>query len=214
MTTTPFRPPVPERLILNGPVGDLEAILEVPECHDGVRAALVCHPHPLHGGTLQNKVVHMTARALQERGIATLRFNFRGVGGSAGVFDDGRGETDDALAAADWLSARYPRAPLIMAGFSFGAYVAYRVAAVRPVERLYMIAPPIRRFAFDNHPLTTAPTLVIQGDSDELVDHASVAAWADALHPKAQLDTIVGAQHFFHGRLNELKGSVQAFLDR
>jgi uncharacterized protein len=213
LADAPFRPPVPERYLLDGPVGDLEALLEVPAHHDG-RAALVCHPHPLHGGTMQNKVVHMCARALQERGIATLRFNFRGVGASSGVFDDGRGETDDALRAADWLAERYPAAPLLLAGFSFGSFVAYRVATERSVDRLITIAPPLRRFDFDRYPVPTVPWLVIQGDQDELVDYSSVIEWIESVRPEPSMATIHGAEHFFHGKLNELKSAVQAFLDR
>jgi hypothetical protein len=211
--TTPFKPPVPERLTISGPVGDLEAILEVPALFDGRRVALVCHPHPLHGGTMQNKVVHMTARALQERGVATLRFNFRGVGASTGVFDDGQGETEDAYAAVDWLSDRFPQASLIVAGFSFGSYVAYRIASARVVERLYTIAPPIRRFDFDRYPVPPVPWLIIQGDHDELVEHATIVAWAQSVTPSPAMVTIEGAEHFFHGRLQELKGAVQDFLD-
>lgn len=210
-TPTPFRPPLPQPVSIDGPAGLLEGLLEVPLQHDG-RAALVCHPHPLHGGTMQNKVVHMAARALQERGVATLRFNFRGVGASAGSFDDGRGETDDALAAADWLAARYPAMPLIMAGFSFGSFVAFRVATLRQVTCLYTIAPPLRRFDFDSYPVPTVPWLVVQGDQDELVEYASVQAWAGTVAPAPQLATIAHASHFFHGRLNELKTAVQAFL--
>ena len=102
----PFLRPLSERRTLAGPVGALEAIAETPAGFDGRRCAVVCHPHPRYGGTMDNKVVTVTARALQEAGIATVRFNFRGVGTSAGAFDDGRGETDDALAVADWASER------------------------------------------------------------------------------------------------------------
>jgi uncharacterized protein len=210
-TGAPFRPPTPERVMLSGPVGHLEGIVEVPDHHNG-RAAVVCHPHPLHGGTMQNKVVHMTARALHERGIATLRFNFRGVGASSGVFDDGRGETDDALCAADWFTERCSSEPLLMAGFSFGSFVAYRVATERKIDRLITIAPPIRRFDFDRYPVPTAPWLVIQGDKDELVEYDSVMGWIQSVHPRPRLATIDGAEHFFHGKLNELKAAVQAFV--
>jgi len=210
-TSAPFRPPTPERVTLPGPVGSLEGLLEVPTGHSG-RAAVVCHPHPLHGGTMQNKVVHMTARALHERGIATLRFNFRGVGESSGVFDDGLGETDDALCAADWLAERYPSAPLVMAGFSFGSFVAYRVATERPIDRLITIAPPIRRFDFHRYRVPTAPWLVIQGTQDELVDYDTVIDWVQSVHPRPHVATIDGAEHFFHGKLNELKSAVQAFV--
>ena len=204
-----FRPPVPEALRLAGPAGDLEAVLEVPAGHDGRSIALVCHPHPLFGGSMQNKVVHMTARALQERGVATLRFNFRGVGSSGGVFDEGRGETDDALAALDALVRRFLGDLPVVAGFSFGAFVAYQVATRRSVRALVTIAPPIRRFDFDAHPAPAVPWTVIQGDQDELVACESVIEWAHAARPSPGIVVIPGAEHFFHGKLAELKTAVQ-----
>jgi hypothetical protein len=213
MPPAPFRPPPPERVVIAGPVGDLEALVEVPATFAARDIAIVCHPHPLHGGTMQNKVVHMTARALQERGLATVRFNFRGVGASAGAFDDGRGETDDALAVVDWAAARWPGAALTLAGFSFGSFVAFQVAGRRPVVRLVTIAPPVKRFDFDLHPAPRVPWTIIQGDKDELVDYATVVAWAASAQPAPRLVTLAGAEHFFHGRLAELKQAVQATLD-
>lgn len=208
----PFRPPTPEKVVIAGPAGPLEALCEVPEGFTGRDCAVVCHPHPLYGGTMQNKVVHSTARALQERGYATLRFNFRGVGASAGAFDDGRGETLDAVAACDFALARWPGARLTLAGFSFGAFVAYQAVALRPAVRLYTIAPPVGRFDFAEHPAPRIPWIVIQGDRDELVDHDQVLAWARSAAPPPTVVTIAGAEHFFHGRLNELKDAVQAQL--
>ena len=208
----PFRPPAPERVAIAGPAGALEAVVEVPAGFDGRHVALVCHPHPLYGGTLQNKVVHMTARALQERHVATVRFNFRGVGASAGSFDDGRGETADALAVSDYALARWSGASLTLAGFSFGAFVAFRVATLRPVERLITIAPPVGRFDFTRDPVPQAPWLVIQGDRDELVDHHQVLAWTRTVLPAPTVVIIAGAEHFFHGRLNDLKDAVQSQL--
>jgi alpha/beta superfamily hydrolase len=207
-----FRPPVPERVTLAGPAGALEARVEVPEGYDGVACAVVCHPHPLYGGTQDNKVVHTTARALQERGLATVRFNFRGVGASAGAFDDGRGETEDALAVADYAGARWPGAALTIAGFSFGAFVAYSVASRRPVRQLITIAPPVRRFNFAELPVPQVPWLVIQGDRDELVDHTAVLGWTQTLQPPPVVVLLAGAEHFFHGRLNDLRAALQANL--
>jgi alpha/beta superfamily hydrolase len=214
VTARPFRPPSPEKLAVAGPTGLLEALVEVPEGFDGRDCAVVCHPHPLHGGTMQNKVVHTTARAMQERGFATLRFNFRGVGASQGSFDDGRGETDDALAVIDAALARWPGSRLTLAGFSFGSFVAYCAAGRRPAVRLYTIAPPVGRFDFERFPVPAVPWIVIQGDHDELVDHRRVLEWTRQLSPPPVVEILAGAEHFFHGRLHELKDRVQAHLGR
>lgn len=213
MSTPPGVPaarPVPERVTIAGPVGPLEAVAETPAGFDGRHAALVCHPHPLYGGTLTNKVVTVTARALQDVGYATVRFNFRGVGASGGVFDDGRGETDDALSVAEWADARWPGARLTVAGFSFGAFVAFQVASRRAVERLITIAPPVQRFDFHAHVVPAVPWVVIQGDQDELVDVGAVRGWTTALPNPPGLRVILGAEHFFHGRLNDLREAVLA----
>ena len=212
VSTRPFRPPTPEKVVIAGPAGPLEALCEVPEGYLGRDCAVVCHPHPLYGGTMQNKVVHSAARALQERGFATVRFNFRGVGASAGSFDDGRGETQDALAACDYALARWPGARLTLAGFSFGSFVAYQAAGLRPAVRLYTIAPPVGRFNFAEHPAPRVPWIVIQGDRDELVDSARVLEWVRSASPPPTVVIIEGAEHFFHGRLNELKDAVQSHL--
>jgi len=210
----PFVRPALERLRLAGPAGSIEAVVETPAGFDGARAALVCHPHPLYGGTMDNKVVTTCARALQEARLATVRFNFRGVGASEGAFDDGRGETEDAAAVADWLAGRWPAASLTIAGFSFGAYVAYRLAAMRPVERLITIAPPVRRFnfAFDAHPAPSIHWTLIQGDKDEVVDPVAVLEWARAASPPPRILVLEGAEHFFHGRLADLRAAVLASL--
>ena len=209
---TTFRPPVPERLLLEGPAGPLEAVFEVPAGFDGRRLALVCHPHPLFGGTMDNKVVHTTARALQECGYATLRFNFRGVGQSAGSWDHGRGEAEDALAAAAALQSRWPQGELLVAGFSFGAYVATQLATRLPLRQLVTIAPPVQRFDFGTLAVPQCPWLVLQGDQDELVDHEAVLAWTRTLQPAPSVAILPGAEHFFHGRLNDLRSALQANL--
>ncbi len=203
-------PPRPEPITVEGPAGPLEAILEVPAGFAGERAAVVCHPHPLFGGTRTNKVVPTAARALQEAGYATLRFNFRGVGASPGVFDNGLGETDDALAAFDDARARWPAASISVAGFSFGSFVACRVAARRAVRELILISPPVARFDFGAAPVR--PTVVIQGDVDDVVLADDVAQWVAGLSPVPPLVTVAGAGHFFHGHLAELRQAVQAAL--
>jgi len=202
--------PLSEHLVLAGPAGALEARLERPPQAEPCAAALVCHPHPLHGGTLENKVVYTLGKAFVALGAATLRLNFRGVGQSQGEFDNGVGETDDALAAVAELRSRWPALPLCVAGFSFGAGVAARVAQQLEVAILVTVAPPVGRFGFpqDAH---RDRWLVVHGSADTLIDVDAVVAWLDRLPPGPELVVINGADHFFHGRLNELKSSVIAF---
>jgi alpha/beta superfamily hydrolase len=210
----------PERLSLDGPAGALEALLEWPTPAgagaagpDPAAVGIVCHPHPLFGGTLTNKVVHTVARAFRARGAATLRFNFRGVGASAGQYDEGRGETDDLLAVAAWAGRRWPAAALWLGGFSFGSWVALRAVDRLVPRRLVTVAPPVGRWDFGALPTPRCPWLVVQGDRDELVDASAVAAWAAASGASPQLTVLAGADHFFHGRLHDLTDAVGAFLD-
>jgi alpha/beta superfamily hydrolase len=208
-----FQPPSPERLEIPGPVGLLEALREVPASAQAPRAfGVICHPHPLFGGTMTNKVVHMLARSCHELGVPTLRFNFRGVGASAGQYDDGRGETDDALAVIEQGRALWPGAALWLAGFSFGAWVALRAAPRAAAARLVTVAPPVGRWDFSGIPTPTCPWLIVQGDQDELVDAAAVRQWAAQQQPTPELAVLAGAEHFFHGRLNELRDVVGGFL--
>lgn len=183
----------------------LEARLEAPRDATPQRFAVICHPHPLHGGTLDNKVVHTLARSFQQLGLPTLRFNFRGVGRSAGRHDDGRGETNDALAVVAWGRARWPHVTLWLAGFSFGAAVAIRAAAVVSPEKLVTVSPPVGYFAEDMLPVATCPWLIVQGDADDVVDCSAVLAWAQRLVPRPTVHVLEGAGHFFHGRLHELR---------
>jgi len=171
------------------------------EEHRGI--ALIAHPHPLFGGTLDNKVVHTLAKAFVELGYVALRPNLRGVGKSQGSFDEGKGETQDMLAVAEHAKERFGNLPLVLAGFSFGAIVQSRVINRLSAEKLVLVAPAVTRFDVANVP---ANTLVIHGEQDEVVPLAAVLAWAQ---PK-ELRVIVlpGAGHFFHGRLTELKQIV------
>ena len=156
-------------LTIAGPAGPLEALLQERDEHDPELTAVVCHPHPLYGGTLHNKVAHRVASTLHGLGAAVLRFNFRGVGRSAGTFDRGEGEREDARAALDWLRERYPSARRWAAGFSFGSWVASRLAASSPdVERLILIAPPVHTQTFEEMRTLATPKLVVQGTGDEI----------------------------------------------
>ena len=203
-------PAAPASLILPGPAGALEAAVDVPvatEARAGV--AIVCHPHPQHGGTMHNKVVTMLERSLRESGLTTVVFNFRGVGASAGTYDDGRGETDDLLAVAEWVQRARPHDALWLAGFSFGSYVAARAASQLPVRQMISVAPPVSRWDFAHlaHPL--CPWLVIQGEADEVVDPTQVYAWVAAQSEPPTLVRMPDTGHFFHRRLMDLRGAVK-----
>ncbi len=199
--------PAPERLFIEGQAGALEAIVEETAVA-GSSYAVVCHPHPLFGGTMDNKVVTTVARALHETGIPTVRFNFRGVGASAGVFDQGVGETADADAVASWGQERWPGRTLVIAGFSFGAYVALRLAQQRVPRHLITIAPALQRFDESAMAVPRCPWLVVQGDADDVVDPGAVISWVNGLDPKPRLVVLPGVGHFFHGRLRELRDAV------
>ena len=204
-----------EQILIDGPAGPLECVLEDPHADQDTSAsafAVVCHPHPLHQGTMHNKVAHTLARAAIVRGAPALRFNFRGTGRSAGSHDEGRGETDDALAAIDWMRVRHPGAALWLMGFSFGAMVALRAAAAAEPARLVTVAPAVARFLPDHPPGPAAPWLLVQGLADELVDAAAVRAWAEQQMPRPVLREMPGVSHFFHGHLHELRDAVAAFL--
>ena len=211
-----FRPPRAEQLLIEGPAGVLEALLEDPQLSSpsGPPAgfAVVCHPHSLHGGSMHNKVVHTVARACQERAMPTLRFNFRGVGTSSGSYDEGRGETLDTLAVVAAGRARWPRAPLTLAGFSFGGMVSLLAAAAAAPARLISIAPAVTGAEFVSMARPDCPWLIVQGGADEIVDCAEVQAFAARFQPPPQLLVLPGAGHFFHGRLSELRDAAFAFL--
>jgi len=209
------KPPRAERLTIAGPAGGLEALLETPAAggSPGVHACgVICHPHPLYGGTLDNKVVWTIARAFQQLGAPTLRFNFRGVGASAGHYDEGRGETHDALAVIAGARERFPGAELWLGGFSFGAAVAVRAAGRAHPRRLVAVAPGITRIDVTHAAAPACPWLIVQGDADEVVPAQLVLHWAHGLAPAPTVRVVHGASHFFHGRINELRDTVVDFL--
>ena len=197
---------------LSGRAGRLEALMEAPADGNHVGGAVICHPHPLHGGTLRNKVVHTLARAFVSQGFIALRFNFRGVENSAGEFDDGVGELDDVFTAMDYLSGRFPGLPLWLGGFSFGAALAVHAAAEREVAGLVSIAPAVTRLTKILRSQPDCPWLIVQGDRDELVDADDTIAWVNQLDPGPELQIIAGAEHFFHGKLIPLREAVETFI--
>lgn len=175
-------------------------------------AAVICHPHPLYGGDMDNKVVTTLARAYADFGIPASRFNFRGVGASAGVHDHGRGEVDDVVAVARWAAGAHPDGAVLLAGFSFGAAMAAAACdRVNPVH-LTLVAPPLGRYAFAEDGGFPCPVCVLSGDADDLVDAGEVQSWAAALRSPATAVLIPGASHFFHGHLPELQAALTAAL--
>lgn len=196
-----------------GPSGELEALLDMPEKAAGANVAVICHPHPLHGGTMTNKVAHMLAKSFTAVNAPAIRFNFRGVGRSTGEYADGIGETDDAIAALDWAKARWPNAALWIAGFSFGGAVAIRAATQRNVKGLVTVAPAVDRVDIPTDQLPQCPWLVVQGDADEVVPAIAVNQWISSLPLTPDVVMLSGAGHYFHGRLNDLKKEVVAWLE-
>ena len=206
--------PKSQKLELNGPAGKLEAVLEAPQDTELVGCSVVCHPHPLHGGTMQNKVAHTLARSFIGQGFVALRFNFRGVGESDGEFDEGRGELEDVFVAMDYLADNMTGLPLWVAGFSFGAAMAVHAAAERTPAGLVSIAPAVSRFTKSLSSQPDCPWLILQGDQDELVDIDETIAWVNELDPGPELQIIEGAEHFFHGKLLLLRDAVAAFVTK
>lgn len=213
-----MKPPRAERLRLPGPAGEIEALVELPAddrtAAGGApaRFGVVCHPHPLYGGTLDNKVVYTLARAFVELGVPAIRFNFRGVGASAGQYDEGSGETEDVLAVIAYGRERWPGASLWLGGFSFGGAVAVRAAARTRPERLVAVAPGITRVAMEGVASPACPWLIVQGDADDVIEPAAVLEWASRQSPAPAVRVLSGAGHFFHGRLHELRAIVLEFL--
>lgn len=197
--------------LLTGPAGALEILAEGFDApFTGI--AIICHPHPLHGGTMLNKVVHYLARSCRELGLASLRFNYRGVGKSEGSYGEGIGESEDLLAIIDWLAGRYPGTPLWLAGFSFGSYVALRAAGLRQVEQLITIAPAVNRLDFSKLPMPGCPWLLVHGDEDEVVPFTEVVEWVNGLTRPPQTVWLDGVGHFFHGQLPRLQEQLMAKL--
>jgi alpha/beta superfamily hydrolase len=206
-----FQSPASQPQQIPGPSGLLQAIVEEPIGVAPPAIAVVCHPHPLHGGTMNNKVVRTLAWACSDCGAPTVRFNYRGVEQSQGSYDGGVGETEDALAVIDWAQARWPDLPLWLEGFSFGGGVALRAAMRRPTTRLITVAPAAAREAPPTQ-VPNCPWLLVQGDADDLIPAPMVLAWAQALSTPPEVKVLEGASHFFHGRLVELRALVRDWL--
>ena len=201
----------PERMMLAGAAGDIETLIELPDPtrYPQARAvAVCCHPHPIFGGAMTNKVIHTVARSFVANGAIALRFNFRGVGASAGVHDAGRGELDDLIRVVEWARERWPSLPLWLGGFSFGAWMVLRAQAKLAPQLLVTVAPPVGRWSFDDVQKPGCPWLVVQGSKDELVDAQTVKRYAETLDPAVDYVEVEDADHFFHGRLHLVGDAV------
>jgi alpha/beta superfamily hydrolase len=210
-------------LEIPGPAGPLEALLDEPSTSLGSgpsgvspRAAVVfAHPLPTQGGTMHTKAVSQGSKGLVRIGCAVLRFNFRGVGASAGTFDEGPGEQEDFRAALDFMSARYPSLPLWAAGFSFGSWIALEVGAMDPrVSILIGIAPPVTRenYNFDHVLASTKPKFLVQGDLDEICPIKSLWAFYAQLKEPKEIVVIDGANHLFEGKTEEIGEALESLL--
>jgi len=198
-------------VVIDGPVGQLEALyLDVPDAR-GV--ALICHPNPVQGGTMLNKVVSTLQRTARDAGLMTLRFNYRGVGASAGTHDMGTGEVDDAQAAALWLRAKHPELPMTLLGFSFGGFVAASLggrleASGEQLKHLFMVAAAVMRLSDTDQLPQDCPLTLIQPETDEVIDPQTVYDWSAALKRPHELLKVAECGHFFHGKLTDLKDLV------
>lgn len=202
-------------VLIDGPVGQLEALyLDLP---DATGLALICHPNPIQGGTMLNKVVSTLQRTGRDAGLITLRFNYRGVGASAGTSEAGAGEIEDGQAVARWFLEKHPDLPLTLFGFSFGGFVAASLAGRleatgQNLSHLFMVAPAVMRLNEQNPLPQNCPLTVIQPETDEVVDPQLVYDWSAALPRPHELLKVAECGHFFHGKLTDLKDLVMPRL--
>ncbi len=203
-------PDLATSFVLAGPVGKLEAISDVAETETARRGvAVICHPLTTEGGSMHNKVVTMVERALRESGLDTVRFNFRGAGSSEGSYDTGIGESTDLAAVAAWVRRVRPDDALWLAGFSFGSYVSIANAVRLRADALISIAPPAGRWPLEDIAQPACPWLVVQGETDEVVDPQAVFDWIATLEHPPELVRMPETSHFFHRRLMDLRGAVK-----
>lgn len=196
--------------LIDAPQGKLELI--VGKENNKPSWGIVCHPHPLHGGTMNNKVVTTLVKTFQGMGLNTIRFNFRGVGQSTGSFDEGNGELVDLFSVIDWVQREHGGADFWLAGFSFGAYVAYRAATTFPAKALVTVAPPVEHFPMQELPPVLCKWVLVQGERDEVVPPKAVFDWAEERDPKPIVIRFPEAGHFFHGQLTELRMEITRAL--
>lgn len=199
-----------QHIFIQGPTGVLQALYQPGDA--GKPAVVVCHPHPQYGGTMRNKVVYWMGRAFEDAGCSVLRFNFRGVEQSEGVWDEGIGEVDDVHAALDWLDERHPVSPLWLAGFSFGCYAGLQAARVDArVSHMFAVAPAVNLWSFAFMQGETRPVTVVSGNADEIVPFEQVRA---SVRGKANINfhAIEGAGHFFPDHMDQMREALMEEL--
>jgi len=195
--------------LFDGPSGKLEALLAAPETDNTFNAiAIVCHPHPLHEGTMHNKVTYMIAKTYAELGIPTLRFNYRGVEKSEGEYGNGKGETEDLISAVKKMREMFPDKDLWLGGFSFGSYISLRAASQLNTKQLVTVAPAVTSFDFNVIDIPECPWLLLQGLEDEVVEAQKVLDWCHSLERQPEIKTFEGVGHYFHRRLPDIKHSI------
>ena len=205
--------------LIDGPNGALEVVVHEADPSGALFTkhliAVICHPHPLHGGTMENKVVTTLARTYRDIGIKSIRFNFRGVGRSEGAFDHGVGELNDLMAVIDWCQHQCSELAVVLAGFSFGSSMAAQASYnVKDIGHLIMIAPPVERYPYDIAGQFPCAVCIAQGDKDERVSADKVYQWAGSLKGPVELLRYADASHFFHGALTQLKNDLTLTLKR
>jgi alpha/beta superfamily hydrolase len=203
------------QFLLDGPAGALEVMLEFPaQFHSKSAIVVICHPHPPDGGSMHNKVVSTLAKAFIDAEYISIRFNFRGVGQSQGIYNQGIGELADCLAVLTWIQQQRPLAPIALAGFSFGAWVALKAAEQLSPILIVSIAPPVGFRDFLDVQNPACPWLAVQGEQDEIVDASTVVAWLEHQNPRPEIINMPDTSHFFHGKLLPLREHVKAFLQQ
>lgn len=194
--------------MIDGPAGQLELIVKESDNPDSKVWAVVCHPHPLYGGTMHNKIVTTIAKTFHSMGANTVRFNFRGVMRSEGAFAQGEGELDDLLAVIDWVRDLAPHQEIWLGGFSFGGYIATKAAPLADAKKLVTVAPPVQNFPMNDIPPILCRWVLAQGELDDVVPPKDVLAWAESRDPKPVILRFPEAGHYFHGLLSELRSRL------
>ncbi|MBP9726098.1 MAG: alpha/beta hydrolase [Gammaproteobacteria bacterium] len=200
-----------QTFLIPGPAGAVEVLISSPAEPRAI-TCIVCHPHPVQGGTMHNKVVYTLSSTMEALGIKTVRFNFRGVQKSEGEFGHGVGELADLEAVLEWVRAQCPNDDIWLAGFSFGAFIAIKGNQICNAQVLVAVAPPVGHPYFNELPQITCPWILVQGEQDEIVDAKTVLEWAEQQVPAPEVIAMPDAGHFFHGQLVVLKERLLSLL--